>query len=522
MAVCNLFNDLTSPSGNFLMFSQYVEDVTHNYTEGDNWKVVPTGFVALDIDYSKIDKKVVLNDYKETMNTGIPKYFQNYFENGCAYGRNKTKKGDWDGLEENSWNPGISRNLFWNSMFNAKFIHAEKYGSSTSNISYIPEVKYFGNIDMHSYNEHKGMGYSEIYCYIPSDAERMNCQVKFDEDVNFDASNNSLFLEGYNDPNFAIDGYPTEYYYDRNHRMNFDDNYISNLLNGIETQYNINTIVVLYSIYVKNVSSITSNVYKEQQRYNTIEEGISSLEEYSYDINNLSSSDWELIYYNLPMGMYIMGNFDDSGKLTNSATKYVTTSYNTGTSYGLRICSRFSATSNGTLFNTDVVADDTNYANMCQLMTAMNENLSLMLDVTKTTAKLTEQYKELESRLKNQKTNVPYVKCINGTDYWFVNGKMVATVEQGTTSGSYVQLSPQTVQQRLDNLMDDSELNDYAYIDDPNGPNYVPFTPRELAKELEIEGDYPGTTTSNVELCIVANDEEVENEFKDDSEKEYE
>ena len=53
MAVCNLFNQLSNTSGNFLLFSQYVEDITHNYAEGDNWKVVPTGFVALDIDYSK-------------------------------------------------------------------------------------------------------------------------------------------------------------------------------------------------------------------------------------------------------------------------------------------------------------------------------------------------------------------------------------------------------------------------------------------------------------------------------------
>ena len=54
MAVCNLFNRFDNASGNFMMFSQYVEDITKNYTESDNWKVVPTQFVVLDIDYTKI------------------------------------------------------------------------------------------------------------------------------------------------------------------------------------------------------------------------------------------------------------------------------------------------------------------------------------------------------------------------------------------------------------------------------------------------------------------------------------
>ena len=54
MGVCNLFNKLTSPSGNFLLFSQYVEDITRNYSDGDNWKVVPTKFVALNIDFDKV------------------------------------------------------------------------------------------------------------------------------------------------------------------------------------------------------------------------------------------------------------------------------------------------------------------------------------------------------------------------------------------------------------------------------------------------------------------------------------
>lgn len=436
------------------MFSQYVEDITHNYTEGDNWKVVPTGFVALNIDYSKIDKKLVLNNYKETLNTGIPKYFQNYFENACAYGRGKT---NWDGLEEDGWNPSISRNLFWNMMFEGKFISEKQYGSESSTVSYIPEVVYFGDIDMHSYNEHKGMGYSEIYCYIPSDAKRKHCRVVLDSDKNYDASNTSENLEGY--PNIPIEDYPRSYSFERNYRMSFDDENINNLLDGAENKYDINTIVVLYSIFKKSVNI-----------------------DNSIDIYTNKTTEWESIYDNLPMGIYFMGNFNDDEKLSNISTKYVTTSYNTGTSYGLRICNRFSATSNGALFNTDVVVDDYSYTNLCQLMTAMNENLSLMLDITKNTAKLTEQYKELESRLINQRMNVPYVKNINGVDYWFVNGKLLASVAQGTDSGCSP-LSAEIVQRRIDNLMDDDPTNDYTPISDPND-TCIEIDPKDLANEL--------------------------------------
>ena len=86
MAICNLFNRLDKNSGNFMLFSQYVEDITHNYAEGENWKVIPSRFVALDINYNAINKSLVMPN-GENLNEGIPKYIQNCFENACAYGR---------------------------------------------------------------------------------------------------------------------------------------------------------------------------------------------------------------------------------------------------------------------------------------------------------------------------------------------------------------------------------------------------------------------------------------------------
>ena len=453
MAVCNLFNELSNPSGNFLMFSQYVEDITCNYTDGDNWKVVPTQFVALNIDYSTLKKDNVLNDPNcfvnrvlnggnDTLNSGIPKYFQNCFENACAYARkNKT-----------DWNPKISRNLFWNCMFDGKFITSAKYGSDSGDKKFVPEIVYYGDINMHSYNEHQGMGYGEIYCYIPTDAPKMTCQVVENNDRVFDKTNNSLMLEGYTDQ--SIENYVQLYCYNDDFLMSFDDDAIAGFNPSNDTKYNINTIVVLYSIF------------------------------------NKLNDNWVPLYTSIPLGIYFAGKFEDDGKLSNEVTKHVSTSYGTGTSYGLRLCTRLSATSAGKIINTDIITDDSGYTNICQLMTAMNANLSQMLEISKAAINTTQSYKETLASIKNNRTNVPYVKDVNGVDCWFVNGRFVSAVNKGLEV-SCINYDESTIQKRLDNLMDTDRTNDYSFIEDPNGTDCSSFTAREAAVEIFDRENFP-------------------------------
>lgn len=424
MAICNLFNQqLSSPTGNFLMFSQYVEDITRNYTEGDNWKVIPTKFVALDVDYSKVHKSMVTPNADEltgdSLNTGIPRYFQNCFENACAYGKNN----------KTDWTAETSKNLFWNFMFDGGLLTETTYTLDNDNRKYVPEVVYYGDINMHSYNEHQGMGYGEIYCYIPTDAARIICQVDSSEDRNYD-TNSSVFLEGFDgDVTKTIENYIQRYDYNQSFSMSFDDDTLPSLRPGTETKYKINTIVVLYSIF-----------------------------------NKLNGT-WLPVYSNIPMGMYIAGIFDDDCTLSNTIIKHVSTSYGTGTSYGLRICTRFSATSNGQILNTDITSDDNGYSNMCQLMTAMNENLSRMMEISKSAINTTLSYKETLAAIKNNRTNVPYVKNVNGVDCWFVNGRFVTSVKGDNLC---VELSDEAIDQRLNNLMDEDTNNDWTPITDPN------------------------------------------------------
>ena len=448
MAVCNLFNDLNNVSGNFMLFSQYVEDITQSYVNGNDYKVVPTKFVALNVDYDNID---IPN--KTDLNYGIPKYMQNCFENACAYGHS---------VEHINWTPDVARNAFWNTLYNGKFIHISQYGSETSTAYYVPEVMYYGDISMHSYNEHKGMGYGEVYCYMPTDAEKMNCKVNvtIDDDKRQYVVNENNALEGYNDP--IGNEYSKKYYYNKDFVMAFEDNNIEKLLSSNVTQYNINTIVVLYSVFRK-----------------------------------LNDS-WVPLYSEIPMGMYITGKFVDN-KLTNTVTKYVSTSYGAGTSYGLRICTRFVATPAGAILsNNDFVVDNSSYTNICQLMTAMNENLSKMFEISKAAIDTTQSYKETLATIKNNRTNVPYVREVNGKDYWFVNGRLVSAVDKDDKSWCN-HLSDDVIKKRLENLMDEDPNNDYTYIEDPNGCDCLENSVDDIVKYIKdnLDPNFTFEDTSN-------------------------
>lgn len=392
MAVCNLFNELKNASGNFMLFSQYVEDITHNYADGDKYKVVPSKFVALDINYSILKEKGY--DTEHDLNKIVPRFFQNCFENACAYGREHYSTYYTKSLYLNkqpNWSPTISRNLFWNLLKQEGLIKEENYNSTNGNFKFIDEIAYYGDVSMHSYNEHQGMGYNELYCYIPTDAPYMRCTISLvEDDVVCDETNNSNTLEGYTDK--LIGNYTQKYYYGADFTLGFENIELENLPSRTDSKYNINTIVVLYNVLEKN------------------------------------DNEWNIKYNCIPMGMYIAGTFDNNSNLSNVITKHTASSYNTGTAYGLRICTRFTATPNAILTNSEIIADDTNYVNISQLMTGMNENLSRMREISKMSYDAASQHAELLNIFKNSKTNVPYVKTINGYDCWFVNGKLISVV----------------------------------------------------------------------------------------------
>lgn len=352
MAVCNLFSDLTSDSGNFLMFSQYTEDITKGFIEGDNYKVVPSKFIALNIDFSELNISSTNN-----LNIDIPKYFQNYYENGCAYGKNNIE-----------WNPNYAKNFLLHAMYFGNFLTEGT-------------IQCINDINLQSYNIHSGMGYGEIYCYIPTNKKQEQYVISYTQSNNINLENTSNTLEGFDT---EIGDYNKIYYY--------DENVIYSKSKDIEnaTSYNINAIVILYSIVQK------------------------------------TDDKWNTLYTDIPMGIYFTGKFNDGANISNPITKFVDTDYDTGTAYGLRICTRFTATSQGKVINTDI-STSTNTGemnNICQFMCVASENLSKMFEITKSSINENQYYKDLIAMIKNNKSNVPYIRNINGKNYWFVNGKL--------------------------------------------------------------------------------------------------
>ena len=434
MAVCNLLNGLSKETGNFLMFSQYSEDLTECIAKHENYRVVPSKFIVMDVDYSKVKTKLEeLEVFKHNdLNEDFPKYLQNYFENSCAYIRPI-----YNTLEEGSaWYPRLSSNLFWNAMKKVDFFTITKDSDVENEDGYISgivnEIRYVGEINIQSHDVKYGTGYSEIYCHIPTDTPAYKYKVNQVEGGKH-VVNNKATAEGYKDVD--ITDYLKElkeYYYERSHIFEFDKDFYS-----LEEQqnkqpdrdldyldkYTFNTVIILYDIYTINNEN-----------------------EWVVNENNT----------NIPLGMYITGMFNPDLTTTNPVTKYITNedAFGMGTSYGLRICTRFATTSDANIIPIEVSTNQDNYSAFCQVMSEMSETHAMMNTVISNIIKQSQDIKDTLAIFKNNRINVPYIKEINGSKFWFVNGKNMgkATVDQliGGTDIDYA--TYENVQDKIDKL----------------------------------------------------------------------
>ena len=388
MAVCNLFKKLSNNTGEFLMFSQYAEDLTHNNAQGYKYRVVPSRFIAADIDFSKFKYNT-----EDNLNISLPTYLQNYFENGCAVCKNN------DNIK---WDPTISSNLFWNAMIKGGLITVvDNSSSNNDNLKhYIKEFKYINEINIQSYDVIDGMGYSEIYCYIPNTAKYTKYGCSSQSDLKTITTINTI-VEGYNESDF-VEGMldwkiskSHEYHPNKSIEFQFDkDDYSYEVQD--DDKFNINCIIVLYDI---NSSDDEGNI-----------------------IN---------LYKNIPLGLYLPGSFEGA-EVKNPITKWVQNNdiYDSGTSYGIRICSRFSTTSNYDTLKTVEVrsVDSDEYATLCQVMGKVSDNLDEMMNVVKDAVFESTALKDTFAMFKNSRTNVPYPVELYGKNYWFVNGRNTGIV----------------------------------------------------------------------------------------------
>ena len=395
MAVCNLFRAFNKETGNVMMFSQYAEDLNRCYVQHDSYDVIPSKFVALDIDYSKYD------------NTTLPQSIQNGFENACAWLRGSTIGDTWT---PSKWTPERSSYIFWNELVEMGLVTVSQITSDNTYWNYFPEVKYVGNIDIHSFEEKDGVGYNEIYCYIPNKAAETQYQVLV-KDVQY-LENTKGWCEGCSSDTENIKGvlspkladsvrYPYTQQFAAEFMQDFTPTtYISQELST--KSFEFNTVVVLYDVYVRDADANITQEYK-----------------------------------NIPLAMFTTGNIDE-GMMLNSVKKYTNCddAYGSGTSYGLRLCTRYTVTPNATTISNIELDVEGNYAGFSQAMAAMAESQAKMDDVIETIVSQSNNINEALAEFRNSKTNVPYIVMLgeegHQVPYWFVNGKNTSVSAQGS------------------------------------------------------------------------------------------
>lgn len=427
MAVCNIFSTFQNNNGTFLTFSQYLEDLTRENVEKSNYRVVPSGFYALYLDSD------LTRDWDSST---LPDYLTRQFENGCAIGRNN----------KDTWTPQISKNLFWDAMY----MITNKLEDDIE----VPEPKYLkykGTIDFHSYNEYDGMGYSEIYCYIPNDASSYD----FIWEVSGDRENgltSGETLEGYKDGIVE-----TVYYPNASHE-------IIKSSKKEDNSFKINAIVPFYDIIIGD----------------TVE------------------------YSEIPMGIYVTGlveNIDNKNVITNEVTKWVNNIniYNSGTSYGLRICSRYIATSlSDNLVPIQTNVEHEGYHELTKVLEQFSISQNKMDELLDHNYTCTQSFRDLTAIFKNSRTNVPYIKYINDEPYWFVNGKVMGMALHKDNQCDCLKLTTDwTSQNYVYNKLDDSINNiEHMYLYYTLTNNGVPVHPDELYLNGEkIDVDNPVAIT---------------------------
>lgn len=409
---CNLLKPVDCATGTFFMFSQTAQDLTREFTQADAYRVVPSTFAALEINLSAIRTIGGITVDDSLTEKTLGQIFQNYFENACTYIRSALEK---DGKV---WRPDYSLPILWNTLSHFGLIDIQSKGDE---YQYSDNLKYIGDINIYSYNPTQdGIGYSEIYCYIPNEATSSEYPMHYIKKIfdSFPIDPGEQNIQGYegdasatytglhwllDDPNIDL------HYYD------FGKSYsiagcIPDKLNYFEEigesrssstprktlggdpleSFDFNTIVVMYDIVSKGTDGENDKV----------------------------------IFHNVPLGIYFTGKPDGNG-LTNTVTKFVNNEdiYNQGTSYGLRICSRFLCSPNLTKLESVETTNDDYNAVFTEALSKMSENIDLFKDISVDINRLSGELLTHLANFRNNKVNVPYLRNLNGTYYWFVNGK---------------------------------------------------------------------------------------------------
>lgn len=428
MSKTSLLRSLQAPAngigenrgGTFFLFSQFSEDLTRNFSDGDAYKAVPSKFAAFNIDYTG----------KTSQDVG--ELFQNTFESSCA--KLRTEHADYEHNDITS--------MFWQTM--AMLVDPRQEEAS---VKYNDALVHIGTADVTGSTVINGDSYSDIYCYIDSSERRKIYQIG-----SLEAQSES-----------TEDDSPTTYCYGWSSAtyprvVGTDDSEATVWLNGLRPDGNRRDLVpatVDLPAPLSPVTQITEgdNMASHSQTIDDTTENVQYdvCEDSSFMINTIAvfydiaakdeQGEYEVIAKNVPLGIYFTGPVED-GVMANAVIKQVTHGdiYGQGTAYGLRISTKFSSapialTGEQQVTQASVVSvEGTSAASAAAVLASMRETCQTIERSIASNADLVYTVKSHLAGFRDKSTNIPYIKKIGGTDYWFVNGRSTGRKVSPTTS----------------------------------------------------------------------------------------
>ena len=450
---CNIFKPISNDTGEFLMFSQYTDDLTKEDPAKGSYRVVPSRFAALrltlgnattgfikfindnegnPIDQSDPDVDTQINKY-------ISQYLQSYYENMVCtvkerLGKDENNEMYWD-LDKNDGSliDGYASQLLWKTLLKLNLISVSSIQVPDSGESFatFPELKFIGDINIHSDRQADGMNYNDIYCYIsPNDDEKYyklnpvtGFKSKDGPQSTFNLLDNEAILgwtqASYPVNNGGIDWHPRSdsgsynisgYYYPAmpTDGVNTNSSYNRHAADESNTMFSFNCIIVFYDIY-----------------------------------NDLDQDNPVMIHYNRPAGIYFTGpahlapnaqdleeqDTDGNQPFKNQVVKYISHEdiFSQGTGWSVRLMTRVVATPNASSYAMVVDGGD-DYSTIAG---AMGQIANAIADIRTDMKLQSENYQLMKDHLasfKNYRTNIPYVRTVfvvneGPVEFWFVNGR---------------------------------------------------------------------------------------------------
>ena len=397
--ICNLFRPIDKTNGNFLLFSQYVEDVSRSAVDSA-YRVRPSEFVCLDFNQAIQSKAQSLTPNLEggSITNYIPAYFQNFFENGVSALKNE--------------NVGVSP-------FNFTIGFMDKLVALTangSNIGLQDYIKYVGNIDLESWED----GFADVVLDISSGAHKVTATlVDTIGEVSVGNANN------FSQQCCGSRTYSNEYSIQENayYIQGWKDNDDLPIKGKVPATGEI-------GIGVKNGwSNPWNSAVSPFHQLITLETGSTSDNSFTfntiivfYDIFDASNN---VLYSGIPMGIYFTGVGESSG-IGNDVTIYNSSveAYGAGSGWALRICTKFSPTPYGYLQVEEVALESKSITkSISTILSATAEAIKAVNDFASKSISELQSIKNITALFKNSRTNVPYPMEVNGVKYWFVNGR---------------------------------------------------------------------------------------------------